>query len=547
IWVLFSWEPIPVSACGGGPPSWDEWLPSLVEDAEVIVFGRYTDLDDAEANGIFQVESYFHGHGPRDLLIQATDPRIIENNVNVQRYFASCGWYTQLRLHKTGHYIYFLQRQVTGAYDIRHSRYFAHDGATVKVGYRTPESQNSGVTILEDLTAHDIQQQIAQINQQQPPDPVDNLSRLRTAPILFQVTDGRFMMLPVDTNTPVPLTLQEVDSLRRDRHLCSGPPCTAYSPNGLDFVQLVAEGDEWYSSNWGPFAISQTVGERVAFSTTSETYALWVNDEIRIFLLWYPGMTDTGPGPTRNYLTDVQLVNTTEARDSLNYPTVWHPDGRQLVFSTSQGLWLWDALTTDFPPQLVLQDIETVPTARYFSPRGRYLAVTVGDRHYTLDLLTGQELPDGYVSPNDRILLAFDTNTSEPTTLDIVRLAPGIDRQPYYPEVTYRQVQWINNTRFIASISGFGHIEYTTGEQVYLDPSTGEQAWEAIPNLVEESFVEVRTYHISGASNLENNKIPYSLGYGPQTDRFIYAAGPGQIEVSEEDRELIVNGSVISL
>jgi hypothetical protein len=44
-----------------------------------------------------------------------------------------------------------------------------------------------------------------------------------------------------------------------------------------------------------------------------------------------------------------------------------------------------------------------------FSSLGRYVQVERGDERLTLDTISGAELPDGLVSPDDQILLAFDS------------------------------------------------------------------------------------------------------------------------------------------
>ena len=123
-------------------------------------------------------------------------------------------------------------------------------------------------------------------------------------------------------------------------------------------------------------------------------------------------------------------------------------------FSTDAGMWFWDALTSGSLPQLLIPAIDDIPTVRYISPQGRYIAIAEGNHYYNFDLVSQQRLPDGYVSPDDRVLLVFDTQAVAPTTLEVMYLAPGIRSFEYYPEVRYLDVQWVNSTYFVASITG---------------------------------------------------------------------------------------------
>ena len=88
----------------------------------------------------------------------------------------------------------------------------------------------------------------------------------------------------------------------------------------------------------------------------------------------------------------------------------WSPDGRLLVYSDTDGLWLWDALLENSQPQLLLAtENGQIPLARYFSPSGRFLAITISEENHYLDLVSGQLLPDGIFSPDEQYLIAFDT------------------------------------------------------------------------------------------------------------------------------------------
>ncbi|NJL54891.1 hypothetical protein HC928_06655 [bacterium] len=232
------------------------------------------------------------------------------------------------------------------------------------------------------------------------------------------------------------------------------------------------------------------------------------------------------------------MVNSITAGNSIDYPIAWSPDGRLMAFSTDEGLWLWDALMADFPPQMLMPTETTVPTARYFSPQGRYLAVTNGTRRYNLDMITNQELPDGYVSPDDRTLLIFDTAADGPTTLEIAYLAPGIRRFDYEAGVEFFEVAWINDVQFLASVTGFGFQRY---ENVSFEDEDGTIRYEAFPYLVEEPFVAIKQYHSSGIHWVQNElEVPFPVD-DPQMRIFHYVEGPGLIELSIDGYHLRIN------
>jgi hypothetical protein len=524
----------PVSACSGGPPPWNEWLPKLVEASDVVVLGQYTTLDDAEANGIFRVQTYLIGSGSEYLVISASDLRAIENRF-VGRFYDRCGIFKPDHLQTTGTYIYFLKRQNTGMYVIQHGRYFPSADVVTSIW----DSSNKAIELDSKGLSAQISSQMGSSSQK----PDEDASYPRTTPILLTTESNQNFLLPVDSLNLVLISKDEIVDLRRDQHECSSPPCTVYSPNGVDKVYLQSEGSEPQEIEWYlPYVESNAVGERIVFSATSETYALWKDNQIQLYALWYPKL-----GYPDNWIDShtTALFNTTPADNSLQFPAVWSPDGRTLAFSTDEGLWLWDALATGYPPQLLIPVQSTVPVARYFSPRGRYLAVDAGDRRYNLDLVTRRELPDGYVSPNDRILLVFDTAAEKPTSLEVAYLAPGIRQFEYYPKVEYLDVQWIDDAYFRASITGFSYLKYKDTEP-YQDES-GAMVREAITYVIEERFYDTVQYHSSGILSIEFSiQVPYPLD-DVQMGDFTYKNGPGLIEISLDGYSLSINGNLVSL
>jgi hypothetical protein len=143
--------------------------------------------------------------------------------------------------------------------------------------------------------------------------------------------------------------------------------------------------------------------------------------------------------------------------------SAWSPDGRRLGYSDSEGLWLWDVLTPDAQPQLLVPTTDsTIPFARYFSPMGRYLAVSEGDLRQTLDLVSGEILPDGLVAPDDRTLLKFDTNAVA-SELEVCSLTPYncVPIAPMYFYITDEQSGEVEH------LYGLSHIADARWENRY--------------------------------------------------------------------------------
>jgi hypothetical protein len=523
-----------VYACsGGGYATWDDALTDFVKESDTIVVGQFVELDNIELNGIFQVESYLMGSGAEHLTVVMNDVRKIESRRNAHRYF-NCGINgTKGRLSLDGQYVLFLTQNVDGVY-YHHSwhwyRYFASPEATFTVHNEVEIDLNTFQTQLTDKIGYAA---IAPITEAPYP---------RTTPIIITTRSGQQYLLPVDGAAPVAITETEAITRRRDQYDCSPAPCTAFSPNGLDVVYLLREGDTHERPN--DYAITQehyVVGSRVSFAANSETFALWQGNELQLHMLWYPdyGYPDEQDISLSMQSTPVK-VNTIEVdASSLDYPAVWSPNGQTLAFSDNEGLWLWDVFSVDYPPQLLLPRVgNDVPVARYYSPQGRYLAVTVGDDRYNLDLVTRRELPDGYISPNDRLMLVFDTAAETSSTLDIAYIMPGIRRFTYYLEADYHQVEWINDEVFLAIISGQGYLEYETGEQIE------EGVYEAISHFVDEPFFDVIQLPVrTGAGN---PRIPYGVS-NPIFNQFDYQYGSGFLEFVSDNYQISANGRLIDL
>lgn len=521
--LLFVFPPSTLHACSGGSSrSFQDRLESRIELSNTIVIGQFVELDDTNTNGIFRVSEYTKGETYNEYItVSMNDIRNVENSVNVNRRYP-CGINSIIyrRLDSTAQYILFLQRMDDGIY--RNAQgFFVFPTEETTIDY----SRNDD---LLSLTLDDLRDMIVTVTgQAQAPD-IDSIYP-RKAPILLSDINDRHFILPVDENIPFPITSE--DALMRSRvlRMCESPSCVVWSPNGLDRIHLLNFDDEPIEAD--EIAITQihnVIGERVLMSPTSEAFAVWQADGlVEIFALWYPryGFPDDRlsaqytPSKVKEFQLDVS---------SLLYPAIWSPDGRFLVFSDQEGLWLLDIYSDNYSPQLIIPASHNVATARYFSPQGRYLSITDGTHHYNLDLVTGHELPDGYFSPQDRILLVFDTTHTNGSSLGVMYLAPNNQSFEYYDEVLYHQVQWVDDNSFLATISGFGYDVYSS-----------ERDGEAISTFIEDTFFDVRQFNVSGLVFVEDT-VPYHVPL-PHMDTFTYDTELGYISLESNGYTIRIN------
>jgi hypothetical protein len=105
-------------------------------------------------------------------------------------------------------------------------------------------------------------------------------------------------------------------------------------------------------------------------------------------------------------------AKTIEADDCTSYhrAAAWNDDGRLLAYSDAAGIWLWDVFAPDSQPELLVPAADdVVPVSRYFSPGGRLLNFAMGDTVQHIDVVSGQLLPNGIVSPDDRLMINLDS------------------------------------------------------------------------------------------------------------------------------------------
>lgn len=226
------------------------------------------------------------------------------------------------------------------------------------------------------------------------------------APILITTTTGTSYLLPVDYGAPVLLEGEALRTLRRSSIVgrsgsllgvngCNVVGCMAYSPNGLDYASVTVEN---------VVLISRPVpGEGFLFSWTNEAVVVWNENTLDFYTFRYPKYDMPDYPITLLASREINLGSQWVAQ------AAWSADGRLLAYSDAEGLWQLDVYSQLARLLVPVSGGGMVTVARYFSPNGRYLAITQDDERSTLDTVTGEILPDGTVSPDERYLLAYDT------------------------------------------------------------------------------------------------------------------------------------------
>jgi hypothetical protein len=190
---------------------------------------------------------------------------------------------------------------------------------------------------------------------------------------------------------------------------CEKIGCIAYTPHRKYSVMLTSYAI-LFKDSWG--GQGYTKGQSFLLSPANDAMVVWDKHNLKIHSLYSRGY--------REDFEDVELYVYTQTRldlyrgDGLLRQAAWSINGRYLAYSDSQGLWLWDLPDREQPPKLLLLAGDHVPYAQYFSPGGRYLTISQGQRKFTLDLQTMRRLPDGIVSPDDNYLMTFWVDNAWP-------------------------------------------------------------------------------------------------------------------------------------
>jgi hypothetical protein len=471
--LMFGLAPHAVDACSGGVTL---SVRGLIHFSDYVVQATVSEVDDLGQNVILRIERYLTTDvGPQYVLLRRIDAIPLDYVLAGRSSGGDClGLMPELRAGDT--FYAFLKRDVNGHYRIVQSMFTAGD-FTFEDSVATEEVYLEGIADDENFAERGTEQEvteaewleiIAKESQSTPSAPDISQPYPLKAPLLIH-TDGspNQYLLPVDGREPIEVTSDMGDMMHHPLSdlgidaagSCAEEGCYQLSPDNLNIA--VQKDANTIGLTWGV----EVSGQASLFSTTSDTVAVWNDCDLMIFTTGYARL---GHDWTESdLLNTVPLVPEGDCHDFARQ-AVWSRDGRWLAYSDADGLWLWDVYSPETDPILLLAPKENqIPVARYFSPLGRYLAVSEGEEHYTLDIVTRTQFPDGIISPDDRLLLSFAT-TALPAKLEICSLTPFVcqeilgmyvsrldtdgETQMYAAPETINKVAWKNDSLFLAMV-----------------------------------------------------------------------------------------------
>lgn len=404
----------PAFACSGGAPL---TISSLLENSDYLVKAHPVEIDDAGQNYVLQVESYLAGGaGPEFLLYSQLDPLLVQYIYDGRSSGGDC-----LALRGSldfGDTIYaFLSRTPQGYYRAL-STFFEpqiHYGESGEVYVRDRHTLTPNVEEIT-LTESEFADLISQETGDNPVPPLENEPYPRKAPLIITTTSGQGYFLPIDMLSPIEFTPEFLSELEENNPLnaygvrepyayfsqCQAGECVQFAPDGANIA--IQNEDETIT-----LIDARVNGQASLFSSTSDAIAVWQECFLTVYSLGIPRLGQAWSEPEVVNVASLNFDIQARCTDYANL-AAWSPDGRLLAFSDNAGLWLWDVFTFNEAPELLIAtENETMPLARYFSPMGRYLAVMVQGENQTLDLVSGDFYPDGVISPDDRLLVNFDS------------------------------------------------------------------------------------------------------------------------------------------
>lgn len=426
---LFAFHHHRAFACSGGAPL---TVRGVLNQSDYLVKAIIAETDDLGQNAIIRVVSYLAGGpGPEYLLLERNNPTIVDYILAGRSSGGDClGLYSEFALGDS--FYAFVKRNMDGSYHIVGTLFntgyltFPTDESTVEIFLEgSPENENYGDQGSgRQVTEAGLSDIIAQETGADSVVPIPDAPYPLKAPLMVitDSDDSNRYLFPVDFGAPV-LELEAGNDLSAhplwnygfwEAGSCVDEDCWLLSPDNLNIV--VAVDSNTLRFTWG----DQVAGQAAQFSSTSDAVAVWNGCELTIYSTGYPRL-----GQPWYELTETNQIILSAEGDCIPFhrAATWSPDGRLLAYSDADGLWLWDVFATTTPRLLIATEGDVNPQPRYFSPLGRYLAIAQGELYRKLDLLSGDFLPDGVISPDDRILLKYDTRASV-FDLEICGLTP---------------------------------------------------------------------------------------------------------------------------
>lgn len=414
---VFALDARSVYACSGRMPPLT--IKGLLAQSDYMVKARAIESDDAGQNTILQVQSYLSGGpGPEFLLFSRLDPVFTEYILAGRSSGGDCLGLASA-LHSSDSFYAFLRRNENGSYSLASTLFnFPQIESTVEVflegGFQ------DGDQILEDVAEWGTGQWVSErefvaliaVESGEEPKLPDPTYHYPLKSPLLVTTSGEQFVLPADWGTPV-LVTEEMNRLSRHPMYTYGFSdalrCAEFqddyiiSPDNLNIAVL--RSDATICFTWG----HKIEGQAILFSSSSDSVAVWDQCDLLIYSTGYPLLLQTW--------YELKTVNRHEIAgnncEQFHNAAVWHPNGRILAYSDQSGLWLWDALSPQSDPNLILtneSDLLVLPN--HFSPLGSYLNYTTGQRTGYVDILTGEVRPNGLFSGNERHLINLE---SDPT------------------------------------------------------------------------------------------------------------------------------------
>lgn len=440
-------KPSTALACSGSMQP----IESLVEGADVVVKAEIVEIDDYNVNAIVHVESYLVGEAGAEYLpvVQASQQEF-QAVLDGRGYcgLSASWWHTGENLvmflsqYDDGSYL-----TVTGGWDNDYS--FENETSTVDTRHMNDDGEYEFIA----LTETELRQEIAEISGQSPIEPLSDAPYPLHAPILIQTEQGSAYILPMDgvlgndvdeiRVTDRFMTVMQAETLHiyDRRHLdavapwhnltldpgCQTIDCVTFTPHGSFVSFKLSDGTfqfcevNWYLICEGEFRepIIRD-GDALSFAPTSDAVAIWNDDQLDLYRIMIQRINyETIQSVVHIKSTTLKVDNEITTTWSRQH-TVWSPDGRKLAFSDADGLWIWDVMIPETEPQLFIPAAgnSRVSIPLHFSPHGNYLAIEQDERTYTLEIVSGRELPYGIVSPDEQYMVTF---VSQDGVIDLKR------------------------------------------------------------------------------------------------------------------------------
>lgn len=435
----------PVQACSGGSPPGAFPVDYLLSSYDTIVAGGVRSLSESRINAVLGVEYHLRGAGDDALLVLANEPAAYIALVADGRPYPTRCSYLDAPVESDRPFVGGVRRHDDGTYSGILLSANAEDIFSIRELDRPDETLTFSYEEMIDYIA----QQVGA-----PPHIPQRRVLPRAASLRLTTQAGNIYVLPVDQNS-----LARIDTNAYTELICSwqiGETCTnrIIAPSGVDaaFFYPIGSGVESLvvqDMNYYPSFEAYTG----VFSHDSDLIAVWGSSEVRVFAtasqMALGISAAVGPTLLRTFVADMNDPLITGAG-------AWSPNGRTFAFSTASGVWTWDALSPEAEPVRLLTAADLPIRVRHFSPAGNYLALETDERRYHVDLLSLQEYPDGLFSPDDRLLVAYDTAVEGSTPLSMYTVLPQLTLlwggSDFYSRVS--QFEWVDRVGYLYAACG---------------------------------------------------------------------------------------------